>query len=67
MTIQITLNGESFDLEKSMNINQLLSELELSGRLAVEVNRQIIPRSLFTDYEIKQNDNIEIVEAIGGG
>ena len=65
--MQINLNGESLVLDNSMNIVQLLSRLEISGRLAVEVNQRIIPRSLFSTYEIKSGDNIEIVEAIGGG
>lgn len=65
--MNITLNGEPLVLDNSVNIVQLLSELELTGRLAVEVNQRIIPRSLFLTYEIKPNDKIEIVEAIGGG
>ena len=65
--MQIILNGESIELDNQVNIVQLLSQLEISGRLAVEVNQRIIPRSLFSTYEIKSGDNIEIVEAIGGG
>ena len=65
--MQITLNGESIDLDNSVNIDQLLFKLELSGRLAVEVNQRIIPRSLFSTYEIESGDRVEIVEAIGGG
>jgi sulfur carrier protein len=65
--MQITLNGESLVLDNPLNIVQLLSKLELSGRLAVEVNQDIIPRSLFSTYEIESGDNVEIVEAIGGG
>jgi sulfur carrier protein len=65
--MQITLNGKSLVLDNSVNIVQLLSKLELSGRLAVEVNQDIIPRSLFSTYEIESGDNVEIVEAIGGG
>jgi len=65
--MRITLNGESIALDNQVNIVQLLSQLEISGRLAVEVNQRIIPRSLFSTYEIKSGDNIEIVEAIGGG
>jgi sulfur carrier protein len=65
--MQITINGESLDLDNSINIVQLLSKLELSGRLAVEVNRRIIPRSLFSTYEIESGDHVEIVAAIGGG
>ncbi len=65
--MQITLNGESLVLDNPLNIVQLLSKIELSGRLAVEVNQDIIPRSLFSTYEIESGDNVEIVEAIGGG
>jgi sulfur carrier protein len=65
--MQITLNGESLVLDNPLNIVQLLSKLELSGRLAVEVNQDLIPRSLFSTYEIESGDNVEIVEAIGGG
>ncbi len=65
--MQITLNGESIVLDNQVNIVQLLSRLEISGRLAVEVNQRIIPRSLFSNYKIKSGDNVEIVEAIGGG
>ncbi len=65
--MQITLNGESIVLDNQANIVQLLSRLDISGRLAVEVNQRIIPRSLFSTYEFKSGDNVEIVEAIGGG
>lgn len=65
--MQITLNGESLQLNKPLNIIQLLSRLKISGRLAVEINQQIIPRNAFSTYIIKSSDNIEIVEAIGGG
>ena len=65
--MQIILNGESIELDTQVNIVQLLSQLDISGRLAVEVNQRIIPRSLFSTYEIESGDNVEIVEAIGGG
>ena len=65
--MNITLNGETLEFEKQLNIVQLLSRLEISGRLAVEVNQQIIPRSSFSTYELISGDNIEIIEAVGGG
>ncbi len=65
--MQITLNGGPLELDNQVNIVQLLSKLEISGRLAVEVNQMIIPRSLFSTYKIESGDNIEIVSAIGGG
>jgi sulfur carrier protein len=65
--MQITLNGESLVLDNQVNIFQLLSRLEISGRFAVEVNQQIISRSSFSTYKIEPGDNIEIIEAVGGG
>lgn len=67
MSIQITLNGDPLMLEKNINISELVTKLRLSGRLAIELNHSIIPRSAFATYDIQPGDKIEIVEAIGGG
>jgi len=65
--MQIQLNGNTLTLDNVSTIQELLDELKLSGRLAVEVNQQIIPRSMFISHELKTGDTIEIVHAIGGG
>lgn len=65
--MKITLNGKIFTLDSAINITQLLSRLDLSGPLAVEINQKIIPKSTFDTHKIKPEDNIEIVRAIGGG
>jgi sulfur carrier protein len=66
--ITIVLNGSDKRVDNNINVSQLLEELGLTGkRLAVEINQQIIPRSNFTDYKLDENDNVEIVQAIGGG
>ena len=65
--MQIILNGESTDVANVGTVNDLVRELKLKGRLAVEINRQIVPRSLFHSQKIKPGDEIEIVHAIGGG
>lgn len=66
--MNILLNGESRPLDSGTHLAQLLQELELEGkRLAVEINREIIPRSQYANTELKNGDTIEIVHAIGGG
>ena len=66
--ITIVLNGCDKQVDNNFSVTQLLEELDLTGkRLAVEINQQIIPRSNFTDYKLDENDNVEIVQAIGGG
>lgn len=65
---QILLNGQPFKMIENYSIAQLLEHCELTGqRLAVEINQNIIPRSQFESYLLKNNDKVEIVRAIGGG
>jgi sulfur carrier protein len=65
--MQITVNGKTCTFEQIVTIQDLLDKLQLTGRLAIEVNREIIPRSLFSTHAIHAGDAVEIVHAIGGG
>lgn len=65
--MRITLNGKPFNIDEPYTVENLLEKLELSGKLAVEINRNIVPRSQFPSHLIKPDDNVEIVHAIGGG
>ena len=66
--MNIIVNGERQSLEADMNLEQLLEMLGLSGkRVAVEVNRDIVPRSDYNSFKLSDNDTVEIVNAIGGG
>lgn len=65
--MQIKVNGENRTFESVETVQDLLDELGLEGRIAVEVNRNIIPRSQFRTFRISQGDSLEIVRAIGGG
>lgn len=66
--MNILLNGETRDIVEGTLLSQLIEQLGLTGkRLAVEINREIVPRSEHNTYIIQQNDAIEIVHAIGGG
>ena len=66
--ITIVLNGNNKQIDSNTSITQLLENLDLSDRrLAVEINQQIIPRGDFDGHFLKQQDKVEIVQAIGGG
>ena len=66
--MNITINGESRALESETRLSQLLELLGLAGkRIAVEVNREIVPRSEYDSYTLNESDTVEIVNAIGGG
>lgn len=65
--MNILLNGEAFQLDGN-HLSALIEHMSLQGkRYAIEVNEEIIPRSEHAEYELHENDKVEIVQAIGGG
>ena len=66
--MEIMVNGESREVSEGFTVMDLLKALELVGRrLAVEVNLEIVPRSLHETHQLAVGDKVEIVHAIGGG
>lgn len=65
--MKLTVNGDTLTLNGT-TIADLVTQLNLAGRrLAVEVNRDIVPKSQHADFTLKDGDVVEIVHAIGGG
>jgi thiamine biosynthesis protein ThiS len=66
--VQITLNGERFELEEPLSVTALLARLDIDPRrVAVEHNRDIIKRHRFPEVVVGDGDTVEIVNFVGGG
>jgi len=66
--MKIRVNGELMTVDSGSTLQALLDTLAMGGgRLAVEVNETIVPRSEHASLELQDGDTIEIVHAIGGG
>ena len=66
--INIYINGKSKNIKDEQSVLSLLQLLNLNkNNIAVEINREIISKSDYNIYIIKENDKIEIVNFIGGG
>ncbi|MES9843953.1 MAG: sulfur carrier protein ThiS [Candidatus Sedimenticola sp. PURPLELP] len=66
--MQIFINGEEKQFPDGSNMAAIIESLELTGqRIAVEVNEELVPRSTFDSHLLQPGDQIEIVNAIGGG
>jgi len=66
--MQIVVNGQEQTLGAPVTVAALLDRLGLAGqRVAVEVNREIVPRSRHGEVELRDSDRVEVVFAIGGG
>jgi len=66
--MHIHLNGEARELPAPMTVAELLDAAGYSlKRVAVEINRDIVPRSRHASHRLCEGDRVEIVQAIGGG
>jgi sulfur carrier protein len=66
--MQIELNGERRVLDGATTVAALLAREGLAERrVAVEVNREIVPRSAHARRTLADGDRVEIVHALGGG
>lgn len=65
--IEISCNGKSKSVA-AQNIEQLLAELSLQNKkVAVELNKSIIPKENYSATQLSPGDSIEIVHFVGGG
>ena len=66
--MKIVLNGEELEAPDGISVAALIEQLGLADkRLALERNREIVPRSQYAEVVLRPADEIEIVHAIGGG
>ena len=64
----ITVNGERRDLASPVSVAELLAQLEIdSRRVAVEHNLVVVKRAAFGDTIVRDGDEVEIVNFVGGG
>lgn len=65
--VKLKVNGETFDF-KGGTLLDLMQSLGLENlRFAVAINRNVIPRSQIAQTSLNENDEVEIVQAVGGG
>ena len=68
--MKIRVNGEYREVRLNLNIYDLLIDLELSpdqSGIAVAVNREVIPKSMWKRTVLHENSEVEIIRAVQGG
>jgi sulfur carrier protein len=66
--IALRVNGEEVRVAGPCTVTSLLAQLGLAGRrVAVAVDREVVPRSAFDQHQLAAGDRVEILEAVGGG
>ena len=68
LLVNIVLNGQAQQLPGPLTVAQLLANLKMPQRgVAVEVNQEIVPRSLHEQHQLQDGDRLEVVSLVGGG
>ena len=66
--MEIVVNGDARETKSSLTVAELLGELGLqAGRVAIERNREILPRAQWPSTQVQAGDRFEIVQFVGGG
>jgi sulfur carrier protein len=67
-SIDVVVNGQSRLVNRGTTVAVLLDQLGLGGRtVAVERNREVVPRASHASTELSAGDRLELVTFVGGG
>ncbi len=66
--MRVTVNGEVRETAPDATVTTLLASLGIDSRkVAVERNREIVPKSAYDRVALVDEDALEIVQFVGGG
>ena len=66
--IDVVINGQPRLVNAGTTVAALIGELGLAGKpVAVERNREVVPRALHSSTELAPGDHLEVVTFVGGG
>jgi thiamine biosynthesis protein ThiS len=66
--MQIIVNGEKKEIEKELNLHELLKRLALpTERVAIELNKTVVRKKDWEAVKIADSDKIEVIHFVGGG
>jgi len=66
--MKVFLNGKKINVCNNLTAQQLLSEMGYQDkRIALEINGEVTPKSEYSNKIIVENDQVEIIVAVGGG
>jgi thiazole synthase len=66
--LQLTVNGQARTLPRPLSVAELLQELGYDRRrVAVEVNREVVPAARHAEHRLQGGEAVEVVTLVGGG
>lgn len=65
--MKVIINSQPYETN-FITINEILNELQIQDKvMAVAVNMKVVKKQNWDSFEVKQNDEIEFLNFVGGG
>ncbi|MCI2927364.1 sulfur carrier protein ThiS [Staphylococcus hominis] len=62
------INGDAFNFDSEQSITSVLESLELDPkRVIVEHNKTLIKQEDYNQHTVREDDQLELLEFVGGG
>jgi len=66
--MRLKINDDEKEFADGLSLSDLVAQLGMKAdRVAVELNREIVPRGQWADTQLNDGDKLEIVHFVGGG
>ena len=66
--MQVFVNGDSIEIDAGASVADLVRTLTDDPRgIAIELNREIVPKSKHEETSLNDGDRLEVVQFVGGG
>ena len=66
--MKLNINGKAWELEKSLNLIDLIEHFQLKvDQVVVELNQTVPDKKQYAQVFVKEGDKIELIKFLGGG
>ncbi|MCJ8325658.1 MAG: sulfur carrier protein ThiS [Campylobacterales bacterium] len=64
----IVVNGENKNVTKNIKLEEIIINLELKDKvMAIAINMEIVKKENWSNFQIQEDDKIELLQFVGGG
>jgi len=66
--ISLIVNGEKKEFEENSTLKTIIMQLQIEDKvMAAAVNMEIVKKSEWNTFKVKENDELELLQFVGGG
>ncbi len=66
--LKLSLNGTVMPFETTLMLSELLDQQGYqTQKIAIAINGEFVPRSQYSDTAVNDGDEIDVIQAVGGG